>query len=130
MGCCKREKTNLDRFHLALLEEAVPVGLLGLDRGLQLVEGLVGRLKLLGDVADVPADVVDLLFELVALRLQERLGLLECVDLPHVRVDLRHLRLLHLLRRLQSILVILRKRNFIFYSRAARAASNRARVTS
>ena len=78
----------LDRFHLALLEKAVSVGLLGLDGGLQLVEGLVGRLKLLGDVADVPADVVDFLLQLVALGLQERLRLLERVDLTHVGVNL------------------------------------------
>ena len=64
------------------------VGLLGLDGGLQLVEGLVGRLKLLGDVADVPADVVDFLLQLVALGLQERLRLLERVDLTHVGVNL------------------------------------------
>jgi hypothetical protein len=50
---------HLNRLHLALLEEAVAVGLLGLDGSLQLVQRLVGRLKLFGDVADVP--VVDII---------------------------------------------------------------------
>ena len=46
--------TNMNGLHLALLEEAVSVGLLGLDGGFKLVQGLVGGLKFLGDITNVP----------------------------------------------------------------------------